>query len=42
MSDNYKAFTSYLPEQAHILDAGCGVGRDTKIFFKSKISSYYF
>ncbi|MFV9835043.1 MAG: class I SAM-dependent methyltransferase [Rickettsia aeschlimannii] len=32
LSDSYKAFTSYLPEQAHILDAGCGVGRDTKYF----------
>ncbi|KJW03421.1 tellurite resistance TehB family protein [Rickettsia endosymbiont of Ixodes pacificus] len=32
LSDNYKAFTSYLPEKAHILDAGCGVGRDTKYF----------
>ncbi|CAK6511226.1 class I SAM-dependent methyltransferase [Rickettsia helvetica] len=32
LSDNYKAFTSYLPEKAHILDAGCGVGRNTKYF----------
>jgi len=32
LSDNYKAFMSHLPKQAHILDAGCGVGRDTKYF----------
>jgi len=32
LSDNYKAFMSYLPNKAHILDAGCGVGRDTKYF----------
>ncbi|WP_085065632.1 class I SAM-dependent methyltransferase [Rickettsia peacockii] len=36
LSDNYKAFTSYLPEQAHILDAGCGVGRDTKYFLSQR------
>ncbi|HJD60063.1 MAG TPA: class I SAM-dependent methyltransferase [Rickettsia endosymbiont of Omalisus fontisbellaquei] len=32
LSNSYKAFTSYLPNKAHILDAGCGVGRDTKYF----------
>ncbi|XVN43772.1 MAG: hypothetical protein RCG16_05570 [Rickettsia hoogstraalii] len=32
LSDNYKEFISYLPNKAHILDAGCGVGRDTKYF----------
>ena len=36
LSDNYKAFTNYLPEQAHILDAGCGVGRDTKYFLSQR------
>nr|WP_233417568.1 class I SAM-dependent methyltransferase [Rickettsia conorii] len=36
MSDNYKAFTSYLPEQAHIVDAGCGVGCDTKYFLSQR------
>lgn len=32
MSDLYKPFLKYLPEKAHILDAGCGGGRDTKYF----------
>ncbi|WP_341788315.1 MULTISPECIES: class I SAM-dependent methyltransferase [unclassified Rickettsia] len=32
LSDSYKEFISYLPEKAHILDAGCGAGRDTKYF----------
>lgn len=32
MSDLYESFLRYLPKGAHILDAGCGVGRDTKHF----------
>lgn len=28
----YKEFLQYVPEKAHILDAGCGVGRDSKYF----------
>src|SRR5205814_1660559 len=32
ISDSYKAFLKYLPEKCHILDAGCGVGRDAKYF----------
>lgn len=32
LSDSYKEFISYLPQKAHILDAGCGAGRDTKYF----------
>lgn len=34
-SENYNKFLSYLPPKAHILDAGCGVGRDAK-YFRSK------
>ncbi|BDU60079.1 hypothetical protein FLA4_04890 [Candidatus Rickettsia kotlanii] len=36
LSDNYKAFISYLPEQAHILDAGCRVGCDIKYFLSQR------
>ncbi|QQV74541.1 hypothetical protein H6P87_00075 [Rickettsia tillamookensis] len=36
LSDNYKKFISYLPKNAHILDAGCGVGRDTKYFLSQR------
>ncbi|HJD61095.1 MAG TPA: class I SAM-dependent methyltransferase [Rickettsia endosymbiont of Columbicola hoogstraali] len=32
LSDSYKGFISYLPEKAHILDAWCRAGRDTKYF----------
>ncbi len=32
MSDCRDRFTSYLPARAHILDAGCGSGRDSKAF----------
>jgi len=32
MSDDRNKFTSYLPEHARILDAGCGSGRDSKAF----------
>jgi 2-polyprenyl-3-methyl-5-hydroxy-6-metoxy-1,4-benzoquinol methylase len=34
MTDRYEKFLRHLPEQANILDAGCGVGRDTKYFFQ--------
>ncbi|HJD58451.1 MAG TPA: class I SAM-dependent methyltransferase [Rickettsia endosymbiont of Ceroptres masudai] len=36
LSDNYKEFISYLAKQAHILDAGCGVGRDIKYFLSQR------
>ena len=32
MSSNYTDFLSKLPEGSHILDAGCGSGRDSKNF----------
>ena len=32
VSKNCLKFISYLPEQAHILDAGCGTGRDALFF----------
>lgn len=32
MSSHHDEFLSHLPEKAHILDAGCGSGRDTLIF----------
>jgi SAM-dependent methyltransferase len=32
LSEIYDKFLRLLPEKAHILDAGCGVGRDTKYF----------
>lgn len=32
LSNLYHKFTAYLPKGAHILDAGCGVGRDAKYF----------
>lgn len=32
MSENYKAFLERLPQDAHILDAGCGSGRDSLAF----------
>jgi SAM-dependent methyltransferase len=32
MSDLYEPFLRCLPKGAHILDAGCGAGRDTKHF----------
>jgi SAM-dependent methyltransferase len=28
------AFAEYLPKEAHILDAGCGSGRDSKVFLE--------
>lgn len=32
MKDTYDKFLQYLPKHAHILDAGCGVGRDSEFF----------
>lgn len=32
MSSHHKEFLRYLPENTHILDAGCGSGRDTRMF----------
>ena len=32
VTDSYEKFLWHLPKQATILDAGCGVGRDTKYF----------
>ena len=32
ITESYEKFLKYLPEKANILDAGCGVGRDTKYF----------
>ncbi len=32
LTETYDKFLSLLPEKAFILDAGCGVGRDTKYF----------
>ena len=34
MSEHYKRFLKYLPDNAYILDVGCGSGRDS-MFFKS-------
>ena len=35
MSDSRNKFTAHLPENARILDAGCGSGRDSKAFLES-------
>lgn len=32
LTDFYDKFTKYIPDSAHILDAGCGSGRDSKAF----------
>jgi len=32
LSDEYEAFLPHLPSGAHILDAGCGSGRDARAF----------
>ncbi|WP_032850253.1 methyltransferase domain-containing protein [Rickettsia honei] len=40
LSDNCKAFNSYLPEQAHILDAGCEVGRDTFLSQRYQVTAF--
>ncbi|MBD2110010.1 class I SAM-dependent methyltransferase [Nodosilinea sp. FACHB-13] len=34
MGELYAPFLSLLPDKAHILDAGCGAGRDTKAFLE--------
>lgn len=34
LSASYEIFLKHLPEHAHILDAGCGVGRDSKYFLE--------
>jgi len=34
MQPLYQRFLPLLPEQVHILDAGCGSGRDTKYFIR--------
>lgn len=36
MTEKYKMFLPLLPEQAHILDLGCGSGRDSKYFLSQK------
>ena len=32
ISHNYEKFVELLPENAYILDVGCGSGRETKVF----------
>jgi len=32
MTEHYEKFLAYIPKLGHILDAGCGSGRDTKNF----------
>lgn len=34
LSLSYDAFLKHLPKNGHILDAGCGVGRDSKYFLE--------
>jgi SAM-dependent methyltransferase len=38
----YDFFAEYLPNEAHLLDAGCGSGRDSKIFLERgyKVSAF--
>ena len=33
-------FSSFLPEKAKVLDAGCGFGRDTKFFIDKRYETY--
>ena len=34
MSPNYEDFLNHIKKEGHILDAGCGSGRDTYMFKK--------
>ncbi len=36
MQELYKKFLEYIPIQSRILDAGCGVGRDSKFFLSKR------
>ena len=38
MHEHYNRFLPYLPERAHILDLGCGSGRDSLFFIKQGFS----
>ncbi len=38
MHEHYNRFLPYLPEHAHILDLGCGSGRDSLFFIKQGFS----
>ncbi|MBC3889715.1 methyltransferase domain-containing protein [Acetobacterium paludosum] len=38
MSDVYQFFLKYIPENASILDLGCGSGRDSKLFIEKGYS----
>ena len=42
LDDLYDTFLSYLNKGAHILDAGCGSGRDSKVFINKgyKVTSF--
>lgn len=40
MSTLYQEFVPLLPNNGHILDAGCGSGRDTKAFIQKGFSVY--
>lgn len=35
LQDTYQRFLKYLPKEGYILDAGCGVGRDSKFFLEN-------
>jgi hypothetical protein len=37
MAARYQAFLQFVPKGGHILDVGCGPGRDTKFFFGPRI-----
>ena len=36
VQDLYQKFLKYVPKQGRILDAGCGVGRDSKFFLSNR------
>ncbi len=38
LSETYHRFLTYIPAQSHILDAGCGTGRDSKCFLSKGYS----